>query len=274
MSQIENNKLFITSLPSSTTSNELLETFSKFGPIRSMDLIRDKNTNKCKGFAFLIYEDPSSALEAVKSCIELKERQIVVQFQKEGKDLKNSKAEVKSRRLYVGNLPRGTTDLVLLNAFSQFGEIENAYVIKNPETGKFNNYGYVTFIKKENLLKALTTSVKIFNVVVKCRVYGDKTGFMNKVSKKKPSFFDSSQKKAINEPVNPKYKAKKPKRKIDPFVHQKMLNNPILFTKDYQSPSGITLMILEQTNWFIEKNHLKPNIRINYKNRDYAADLN
>lgn len=177
-------KLFITSLPSNTTKASLTELFSQFGPIKSLNLIKDIKTNKCKGFAFLVFEDSSSAKKAISASPQLSGRQLTVQYQSEGKKLQKEKNELKKRRLYVGNLPRGTDDAALHDTFSKYGLLESAFVIRNPDTGKLNNYGYVTFVEKRDMFKVFDNNVKIFGVVVKCRPYGDKKGEVVKQLKK------------------------------------------------------------------------------------------
>ena len=49
-------KLFVGSLPPSTTEDSLQALFSEFGTVRSMNLVKDLFSGNCKGFAFLEME--------------------------------------------------------------------------------------------------------------------------------------------------------------------------------------------------------------------------
>lgn len=49
-------KLFVGSLPPTTTEESLLALFSQFGKVRSMNLVKDLFSGKCKGFGFLEME--------------------------------------------------------------------------------------------------------------------------------------------------------------------------------------------------------------------------
>ena len=49
-------KLFVGSLPPSTTEESLTTLFSQFGIVRSIDIIKDMFSGKCKGFAFIEME--------------------------------------------------------------------------------------------------------------------------------------------------------------------------------------------------------------------------
>lgn len=49
-------KLFVGSLPPSTTEESLQALFSQFGTVRSINLVKDLFSGKCKGFGFLEME--------------------------------------------------------------------------------------------------------------------------------------------------------------------------------------------------------------------------
>jgi RNA recognition motif-containing protein len=49
-------KMFIGSLPPSTTEESLTGLFSQFGVVRSIEVIKDMFSGKCKGFAFIEME--------------------------------------------------------------------------------------------------------------------------------------------------------------------------------------------------------------------------
>ena len=52
-------------------------------------------------------------------------------------------------KLFVGGLAWATTDQALLNAFTQYGEIVEAKVITDRETGRSRGFGFVTFADKD-----------------------------------------------------------------------------------------------------------------------------
>lgn len=49
-------KLFVGSLPSTTTEESLRELFAPFGTVRSLKLVKDLFSGRCKGFGFLEME--------------------------------------------------------------------------------------------------------------------------------------------------------------------------------------------------------------------------
>ena len=50
-----------------------------------------------------------------------------------------------SKKLFVGGLSWGTTDLSLKQAFERFGSVAEAKVIMDRDTGRSRGFGFVTF---------------------------------------------------------------------------------------------------------------------------------
>ena len=66
MTQTMNKKLYVGSLPFSTTEEELHELFSSYGPIASVRIVTDKFTGMSKGFGFVEMENADDARKAVE----------------------------------------------------------------------------------------------------------------------------------------------------------------------------------------------------------------
>lgn len=73
-------KLFVGSLPYSTTDEELSETFSAVGTVVSAKVIFDRDTQRSKGFGFVEMSSEEEAQSAVKQLdgSEMDGRRIVV----------------------------------------------------------------------------------------------------------------------------------------------------------------------------------------------------
>lgn len=61
-----------------------------------------------------------------------------------------------NRKLFVGGLPWGTNDEGLMKAFEEFGEIEEANVVCERDTGRSRGFGFVTFVSPEDARAAQT----------------------------------------------------------------------------------------------------------------------
>jgi len=60
-----------------------------------------------------------------------------------------------SKKLFVGSLSWDTTDESLMKAFSAFGEISEAKVITDRDTGRSRGFGFVTFDDADAADKAI-----------------------------------------------------------------------------------------------------------------------
>lgn len=62
-----------------------------------------------------------------------------------------------AKKLFVGGLSWDTTDAGLLKAFSSYGEISEAKVISDRDTGRSRGFGFVTFVQDDDAKKAIST---------------------------------------------------------------------------------------------------------------------
>jgi len=122
-------KLFIASLPSTITQNELAEFFKKFGNIKKIELIREENSPRCKGYAFVTFINPLSAEQVLKQPVFLNGRKLAIREQLHGSSLRKFKESLKKRRMYISNIAKGTRDEDLEALFEQFGSLERDSVI-------------------------------------------------------------------------------------------------------------------------------------------------
>lgn len=58
-------------------------------------------------------------------------------------------------KLFIGSLPWSLTSDGLKEIFSQYGEITDAVVISDRDTGRSKGFGFITFASEESAQKAL-----------------------------------------------------------------------------------------------------------------------
>jgi RNA recognition motif-containing protein len=61
-----------------------------------------------------------------------------------------------SRKLFVGGLSWNTDADSLRDSFARFGDIEEAKVIMDRETGRSRGFGFVTFAQEDGALRAMS----------------------------------------------------------------------------------------------------------------------
>ncbi|MCO4747842.1 MAG: RNA-binding protein [Proteobacteria bacterium] len=63
-----------------------------------------------------------------------------------------------SNKLFVGGLSWGTDDNGLFNAFSAYGNVSEAKVINDRETGRSRGFGFVTFDSADDAAAAIAAT--------------------------------------------------------------------------------------------------------------------
>ncbi|MCZ7583220.1 MAG: RNA-binding protein [Deltaproteobacteria bacterium] len=61
-----------------------------------------------------------------------------------------------SKKLFVGSLSWNVNDSGLLEAFERFGEVTEAKVITDRDTGRSRGFGFVTFAEADHATKAIS----------------------------------------------------------------------------------------------------------------------
>ena len=82
-------KLFVGNIDWGTTDEDLQELFTKYGEIEECVIIKDKFSNRSKGFGFVTFINDDDADKAVEELndYELKERKLVVNEARPKKEL-------------------------------------------------------------------------------------------------------------------------------------------------------------------------------------------
>ncbi|XP_065313696.1 uncharacterized protein DDB_G0283357-like isoform X5 [Gordionus sp. m RMFG-2023] len=116
---LSRTNLYIKGLSKITTDKDLLDLCHRFGNIISTKAILDKETNLCKGFGFVDFEDADSAQTALK---ELRSSGSQVQMAKQ--------QSLDSTNLYIANLPPHMQERDLEKMISPYGPVLSIRILK------------------------------------------------------------------------------------------------------------------------------------------------
>merc|ERR1719418_90760 len=117
---LSRTNLYIRGLSPHTTDKDLVNLCQKYGQIISTKAILDKATNRCKGYGFVDFESPSSALAAVN---ELQAQGIQAQMARQ--------AEQDPTNLYIANLPHSVKESDLEQMFSSYGRVVSTRILRD-----------------------------------------------------------------------------------------------------------------------------------------------
>lgn len=161
------SNVFVKNLSESTTEEDLLNVFGKFGQITSSVVMRDDD-GRSKCFGFVNFSNPDAAAQAIQ---ELNGKRVEDKEWYVGKALKKSEREreLKGRfeqgmkevadkylgvNLYLKNLDDNIDDDQLKELFSSYGTITSCKVMRDPN-GISKGSGFVAFSSPEEASRAL-----------------------------------------------------------------------------------------------------------------------
>ncbi|KAG8908789.1 hypothetical protein FRB99_003027 [Tulasnella sp. 403] len=159
----DEGKMFVGGLNWETTTESLTKYFSQFGKIDACTIMRDAN-GRSRGFAFLTFEDPA-AVNAV----------MVREHYLDGKIIDPKRAiprleHQRTQKLFVGGLAPSVTADTLRTYFSQHGNVIDATVMVDRESGRSKGFGFVTFESGNSLDHLLGHGIALDGKVIEVKL--------------------------------------------------------------------------------------------------------
>ncbi|KWU43812.1 hypothetical protein RHOSPDRAFT_29504 [Rhodotorula sp. JG-1b] len=141
--------MFIGGLNWDTTDDALQMYFEQFGEITHCTIMRDAESGRSRGFAFLTFKEPSSV-----NAVMAREHHL------DGKNIDPKRAiprsdTAKTDKLFVRALPPSCTQESFRAYWRQFGAITDATLMMDKETGRHRGFGFVNYERREDVDKVL-----------------------------------------------------------------------------------------------------------------------
>ncbi|KAK4769465.1 hypothetical protein SAY86_027615 [Trapa natans] len=158
-------KLFVGNLPFSVDSSKLAGLFGRAGNVEMVEVIYDKITGRSRGFGFVTMstaEEVEAAAEKFNG-YELDGRPLMVNSgppppKRETRMPRMGRGgSTSSNRVYVGNLSWGVDDSALETLFSEQGNVVDAKVVYDRDSGRSRGFGFVTYSSAEEVDSAIET---------------------------------------------------------------------------------------------------------------------
>lgn len=138
-SQSTGVKLFLGGLSWNTTEEDLREHFGQYGEMTEVVVMKDRVSEKPRGFGFVTYVDEAVADKVCEKKHELQGRQI---------DAKRSvppQQQPRSKKIFVGGLAPATKEEDFREYFEKFGPVLEAQIMIDHHSGRSRGFGFVTF---------------------------------------------------------------------------------------------------------------------------------
>lgn len=154
-------KVFVGGLPVRVEREVIAEFFASYGTVLNCKLKKNQQTGRSLGFAYLTVKEKSTYDRLLSESVIFQGRVIDVKPMWKKKELGEKLEEEKKRKIFVSNLPTDLTNPELMAFFSKFGQVANAFIIKDPDTTGHKDYGYVIF-RDESAVRAATRQTELW----------------------------------------------------------------------------------------------------------------
>ncbi|KAM3210542.1 hypothetical protein ACQJBY_064490 [Aegilops geniculata] len=156
----EEAKVYVGNLPYDVDSERLAQLFDQAGVVEIAEVIYNRESGQSRGFGFVTMSTIEEADKAIETFnrYDISGRLLNVNraAQRGSRVERPPRQFASSFRAYVGNLPWQAEDSRLVQLFSEHGEVVNATVVYDRETGRSRGFGFVTMASKEDLDSAIS----------------------------------------------------------------------------------------------------------------------
>lgn len=156
-------KVFVGGLPVRVDREAIAEFFATYGTVLNCKLKKNQQTGRSLGFAYLTVKEKAAYDRLLSEPVIFQGRVIDVKPMWKKKELGDKLEEEKKKKIFVSNLPQDLTNSELMAYFSKFGQVANAFIIKDPDTEGYKDYGYVVFKDLETIDRIINQA---FNLVI------------------------------------------------------------------------------------------------------------
>ncbi|XP_041675037.1 CUGBP Elav-like family member 3-B isoform X1 [Drosophila eugracilis] len=147
----DNIKMFVGQIPKTWDESRLRQMFEQFGPVHTLNVLRDKVTSISRGCCFVTYFTRKAALRAQDALHNIKTLDGMhhpIQMKPADSENRNE------RKLFVGMLNKKYTEADVRQLFTGHGTIEECTVLRD-QAGQSKGCAFVTFATKQNAIGAI-----------------------------------------------------------------------------------------------------------------------
>jgi RNA recognition motif-containing protein len=163
MAKSTSKTIFVGGLSIAIGERELIEYFSAFSKVLKIVFLRDQETGKSKGYAFVTLKDSNTANQVSQQKHIICGRRVECQLAAHKSEKQQNSMERSMRKLFITNVPQYLTDREFDQFFSQFGPIHNCYIIKNSDKLSNKSFGFVEYEYSKDAEYVLSQKAAIYN---------------------------------------------------------------------------------------------------------------
>ncbi|XP_078171366.1 polyadenylate-binding protein 2-like isoform X2 [Carex rostrata] len=150
--QNPSTSLYVGDLEESVTDSQLFEVFCEVGQVVSVRVCRDVSSRKSLGYAYVNFNEASDAAKALEALNFTPINGKPIRVMHSNRD--PSSRQINEANLFVKNLDKSVTNLLLYKTFSPYGHILSCKVATDL-TAQSKGYGFVQFDSVESAKNAI-----------------------------------------------------------------------------------------------------------------------
>ncbi|XP_071954443.1 heterogeneous nuclear ribonucleoprotein A/B-like isoform X2 [Antedon mediterranea] len=150
----DGTKLFVGGLSWETSDKSMKDYFSQYGTVTEVEIKREPG-GQSRGFAFVMFEDPSSVQAVLNKTDHVLDEKII--DAKIARALKKDEPVVENKKIFVGGLAPGSTVEVITEFFTTYGEVEEVVLPEDKQTRRKRGFGFVTFKEQSSVEKVMAS---------------------------------------------------------------------------------------------------------------------
>mmetsp|Transcript_56408 Transcript_56408/g.101106 ORF Transcript_56408/g.101106 Transcript_56408/m.101106 type:complete len:731 (-) Transcript_56408:176-2368(-) len=189
-------KLFVGQLPFDAEEDDIRDAFRRCGDIVNIQVIKDRETGKSRGFGFITFADPDDAARTLRSMDQAEIMGRPCKLGRAGKGLGRGgkgggdrererggwqdsgrgggggggyrdrggggrggggKGSAEPDKLFIGRLSQDTTEDDIRDKFTRIGDVVSVQIIKDHSSGESKGFGFIKFSRVDDAEEALKT---------------------------------------------------------------------------------------------------------------------
>ncbi|KAJ7972611.1 Heterogeneous nuclear ribonucleoprotein 1 [Quillaja saponaria] len=168
----DEGKLFIGGVAWDTTEETLREHFNQYGEVTQTVIMRDKTTGRPRGFAFVVFSDPSVLDRVLQDKHNIDGRTVEAKraLSREEQNASSRSGSFNSgrssggggnfrtKKIFVGGLPSTLTEDGFHQYFESYGHVADVVMMYDQNTQRPRGFGFITFDSEEAVDRVLHKS--------------------------------------------------------------------------------------------------------------------
>nr|XP_025888689.1 heterogeneous nuclear ribonucleoprotein 1 isoform X2 [Solanum lycopersicum] len=167
----DEGKLFVGGLGWDIKEDKLRDYFTHYGQVTHAIIMRDRVTGLSRGFAFVVFSDPSvidailqekhtidgRPVEAKRALPRAQQQSLRSRLPHASEDTRLVMRNLnnRTRKIFVGGLPSSLTEEEFCQYFQDYGNVTDKVIMFDPNTGRPRGFGFITFDSEDAVDRVL-----------------------------------------------------------------------------------------------------------------------